>query len=147
MVMLVRVWYLILLLFCTCNLLCCVVTAEKRSPQKPQRFSTCFPDSQELMEIRTKKKVRRVDFPPFARISCYALMVLPPSPVVDSRHRAVQPEAKEGDPVLAGERPPPQPHGRQPNSSVAQRKSPTGQEDDWRVHQWSKKCRASWLLC
>uniref|UniRef100_A0A4W6FFG6 Golgi-specific brefeldin A-resistance guanine nucleotide exchange factor 1 n=1 Tax=Lates calcarifer TaxID=8187 RepID=A0A4W6FFG6_LATCA len=30
---------------------------EKRPPKKPQRFSTCLPDSQELMEIRTKKKL------------------------------------------------------------------------------------------
>ncbi|XP_034463831.1 Golgi-specific brefeldin A-resistance guanine nucleotide exchange factor 1 isoform X5 [Hippoglossus hippoglossus] len=31
--------------------------AEKRAPKKPQRFSSCLPDSQELMEIRTKKKL------------------------------------------------------------------------------------------
>uniref|UniRef100_H3CF70 Golgi brefeldin A resistant guanine nucleotide exchange factor 1 n=1 Tax=Tetraodon nigroviridis TaxID=99883 RepID=H3CF70_TETNG len=31
--------------------------AEKRAPQKPQRFSTFIPDSQELLEIRTKKKL------------------------------------------------------------------------------------------
>uniref|UniRef100_A0A4W6FHF4 Golgi-specific brefeldin A-resistance guanine nucleotide exchange factor 1 n=1 Tax=Lates calcarifer TaxID=8187 RepID=A0A4W6FHF4_LATCA len=30
---------------------------DKRPPKKPQRFSTCLPDSQELMEIRTKKKL------------------------------------------------------------------------------------------
>ncbi|XP_076598745.1 Golgi-specific brefeldin A-resistance guanine nucleotide exchange factor 1 isoform X3 [Chaetodon auriga] len=32
-------------------------TAEKRAPKKPQRFSSYLPDSQELMEIRTKKKL------------------------------------------------------------------------------------------
>uniref|UniRef100_A0A8C4ETE9 SEC7 domain-containing protein n=1 Tax=Dicentrarchus labrax TaxID=13489 RepID=A0A8C4ETE9_DICLA len=32
-------------------------TAENRAPKKPQRFSSCLPDSQELMEIRTKKKL------------------------------------------------------------------------------------------
>ncbi|XP_047458727.1 Golgi-specific brefeldin A-resistance guanine nucleotide exchange factor 1 isoform X2 [Mugil cephalus] len=31
--------------------------AEKRTLKKPQRFSSCLPDSQELMEIRTKKKL------------------------------------------------------------------------------------------
>ncbi|XP_059214825.1 Golgi-specific brefeldin A-resistance guanine nucleotide exchange factor 1 isoform X1 [Centropristis striata] len=31
--------------------------AEKRALKKPQRFSSCLPDSQELMEIRTKKKL------------------------------------------------------------------------------------------
>ncbi|CAJ1057648.1 Golgi-specific brefeldin A-resistance guanine nucleotide exchange factor 1 isoform X6 [Xyrichtys novacula] len=32
-------------------------TAEKRAPKKPQRFSSCSPDSQELLDIRTKKKL------------------------------------------------------------------------------------------
>ncbi|KAI3363273.1 hypothetical protein L3Q82_011561 [Scortum barcoo] len=32
-------------------------TAEKRAPKKPQRFSSCLPSSQELMESRTKKKL------------------------------------------------------------------------------------------
>uniref|UniRef100_A0A3P8UJW0 Golgi-specific brefeldin A-resistance guanine nucleotide exchange factor 1 n=1 Tax=Cynoglossus semilaevis TaxID=244447 RepID=A0A3P8UJW0_CYNSE len=32
-------------------------SAEKRVPKKPQRFSSCFPDSQELLGIRTKKKL------------------------------------------------------------------------------------------
>uniref|UniRef100_A0A671UFB9 Golgi-specific brefeldin A-resistance guanine nucleotide exchange factor 1 n=1 Tax=Sparus aurata TaxID=8175 RepID=A0A671UFB9_SPAAU len=32
-------------------------SAEKKAPKKPQRFSSCLPDSQELMEIRTKKKL------------------------------------------------------------------------------------------
>ncbi|KAM9848105.1 Golgi-specific brefeldin A-resistance guanine nucleotide exchange factor 1 [Aulostomus maculatus] len=31
--------------------------AEKRAPKRPHRFSTYLPDSQELMEIRTKKKL------------------------------------------------------------------------------------------
>ncbi|XP_035461368.2 Golgi-specific brefeldin A-resistance guanine nucleotide exchange factor 1 isoform X3 [Scophthalmus maximus] len=31
--------------------------AEKRAPKKPQRFSSYLPDSQELMDIRTKKKL------------------------------------------------------------------------------------------
>ncbi|XP_026211206.1 Golgi-specific brefeldin A-resistance guanine nucleotide exchange factor 1 isoform X1 [Anabas testudineus] len=31
--------------------------AEKRAPKKPQRFSSGLPDSQELVEIRTKKKL------------------------------------------------------------------------------------------
>uniref|UniRef100_A0A1A7X3N0 Golgi-specific brefeldin A-resistance guanine nucleotide exchange factor 1 n=1 Tax=Iconisemion striatum TaxID=60296 RepID=A0A1A7X3N0_9TELE len=31
--------------------------AEKKTPKKPQRFSSYLPDSQELMEIRTKKKL------------------------------------------------------------------------------------------
>lgn len=31
--------------------------AEKKSPKKPHRFSSCLPDSQELMEIKNKKKV------------------------------------------------------------------------------------------
>uniref|UniRef100_A0A3P8NVS5 Golgi-specific brefeldin A-resistance guanine nucleotide exchange factor 1 n=1 Tax=Astatotilapia calliptera TaxID=8154 RepID=A0A3P8NVS5_ASTCA len=31
--------------------------AEKRSLKKPQRFLSCLPDSHELMEIRTKKKL------------------------------------------------------------------------------------------
>uniref|UniRef100_A0A671UKA8 Golgi-specific brefeldin A-resistance guanine nucleotide exchange factor 1 n=1 Tax=Sparus aurata TaxID=8175 RepID=A0A671UKA8_SPAAU len=30
---------------------------SKKAPKKPQRFSSCLPDSQELMEIRTKKKL------------------------------------------------------------------------------------------
>uniref|UniRef100_A0A8C4ES48 SEC7 domain-containing protein n=1 Tax=Dicentrarchus labrax TaxID=13489 RepID=A0A8C4ES48_DICLA len=33
------------------------VDTENRAPKKPQRFSSCLPDSQELMEIRTKKKL------------------------------------------------------------------------------------------
>ncbi|XP_056290825.1 Golgi-specific brefeldin A-resistance guanine nucleotide exchange factor 1 isoform X1 [Pseudoliparis swirei] len=32
-------------------------SAEKRAPKKPQRFSSCLPDSQELVDIRTKKKL------------------------------------------------------------------------------------------
>ncbi|KAM6997801.1 Golgi-specific brefeldin A-resistance guanine nucleotide exchange factor 1 isoform 2-T3 [Tautogolabrus adspersus] len=32
-------------------------TAEKRAPKKPHRFSSCSPDSQELLDIRTKKKL------------------------------------------------------------------------------------------
>ncbi|KAM8852195.1 Golgi-specific brefeldin A-resistance guanine nucleotide exchange factor 1 isoform 1-T1 [Synchiropus picturatus] len=31
--------------------------AEKKPPKTPQRFSSCLPDSQELVEIRTKKKL------------------------------------------------------------------------------------------
>ncbi|KAK2922285.1 Golgi-specific brefeldin A-resistance guanine nucleotide exchange factor 1 isoform X3 [Channa argus] len=31
--------------------------AEKRTPKKPEHFSSCLPDSQELVEIRTKKKL------------------------------------------------------------------------------------------
>lgn len=31
--------------------------AEKKSPQKPPRFSTCLPETVELMDIRTKKKL------------------------------------------------------------------------------------------
>ncbi|XP_038593459.1 Golgi-specific brefeldin A-resistance guanine nucleotide exchange factor 1 isoform X2 [Micropterus salmoides] len=31
--------------------------AEKKAPKIPQRFTSCLPDSQELMEIRTKKKL------------------------------------------------------------------------------------------
>lgn len=30
--------------------------AEKRAPPKPPRFSSLLPDSQELLDIRTKKK-------------------------------------------------------------------------------------------
>ncbi|XP_053357594.1 Golgi-specific brefeldin A-resistance guanine nucleotide exchange factor 1 isoform X3 [Clarias gariepinus] len=32
-------------------------SAEKKSPKKPQRFSSCLPDSQELMNIKNKKKL------------------------------------------------------------------------------------------
>ncbi|XP_062422620.1 Golgi-specific brefeldin A-resistance guanine nucleotide exchange factor 1 isoform X3 [Pungitius pungitius] len=32
-------------------------SAEKRPPKKPQRFSSCLPNSQELLDIRTKKKL------------------------------------------------------------------------------------------
>ncbi|XP_074501727.1 Golgi-specific brefeldin A-resistance guanine nucleotide exchange factor 1 isoform X1 [Sebastes fasciatus] len=32
-------------------------TAEKRALKKPERFSSCLPDSQELLEIRAKKKL------------------------------------------------------------------------------------------
>ncbi|XP_041644664.1 Golgi-specific brefeldin A-resistance guanine nucleotide exchange factor 1 isoform X1 [Cheilinus undulatus] len=32
-------------------------TTEKRAPKKPQRFSSYLPDSQELLDIRTKKKL------------------------------------------------------------------------------------------
>ncbi|XP_017318956.2 Golgi-specific brefeldin A-resistance guanine nucleotide exchange factor 1 isoform X1 [Ictalurus punctatus] len=32
-------------------------SAEKKSPKKPQRFTSCLPDSQELMSIKTKKKL------------------------------------------------------------------------------------------
>ncbi|KAK3573798.1 hypothetical protein QTP86_032933 [Hemibagrus guttatus] len=32
-------------------------SAEKKSPKKPHRFSSCLPDSQELMNIRNKKKL------------------------------------------------------------------------------------------
>ncbi|KAL6101462.1 gbf1 [Pungitius sinensis] len=32
-------------------------SAEKRAPKKPQRFSSCLPNSQELLDIRTKKKL------------------------------------------------------------------------------------------
>ncbi|KAM9561145.1 Golgi-specific brefeldin A-resistance guanine nucleotide exchange factor 1-like isoform 1-T2 [Salvelinus alpinus] len=31
--------------------------AEKKEPKKPQRFSSCLPDSQELLDIRNKKKL------------------------------------------------------------------------------------------
>ncbi|XP_035255460.1 Golgi-specific brefeldin A-resistance guanine nucleotide exchange factor 1 isoform X3 [Anguilla anguilla] len=31
--------------------------AEKKAPPKPQRFSCCLPDSQELLEIKNKKKL------------------------------------------------------------------------------------------
>ncbi|XP_041737475.2 Golgi-specific brefeldin A-resistance guanine nucleotide exchange factor 1 isoform X2 [Coregonus clupeaformis] len=31
--------------------------AEKKEPKKPQRFSSCLPDSQELLDIRSKKKL------------------------------------------------------------------------------------------
>uniref|UniRef100_A0A8C7P547 Golgi-specific brefeldin A-resistance guanine nucleotide exchange factor 1 n=1 Tax=Oncorhynchus mykiss TaxID=8022 RepID=A0A8C7P547_ONCMY len=31
--------------------------AEKKEPTKPQRFSSCLPDSQELLDIRNKKKL------------------------------------------------------------------------------------------
>ncbi|XP_061083550.1 Golgi-specific brefeldin A-resistance guanine nucleotide exchange factor 1 isoform X3 [Conger conger] len=31
--------------------------AEKKAPAKPQRFSCCLPDSQELLEIKNKKKL------------------------------------------------------------------------------------------
>ncbi|XP_074531303.1 Golgi-specific brefeldin A-resistance guanine nucleotide exchange factor 1 isoform X2 [Halichoeres trimaculatus] len=34
-----------------------VETTEKRAPKKPHRFTTCSPDSQELLDIRTKKKL------------------------------------------------------------------------------------------
>uniref|UniRef100_A0A3Q1FPN5 Golgi-specific brefeldin A-resistance guanine nucleotide exchange factor 1 n=1 Tax=Acanthochromis polyacanthus TaxID=80966 RepID=A0A3Q1FPN5_9TELE len=43
------VWKLIYILFFT--------AAEKRALKKPQRFLSCLPDSQELIEIRTKKKL------------------------------------------------------------------------------------------
>ncbi|XP_030628428.1 Golgi-specific brefeldin A-resistance guanine nucleotide exchange factor 1 isoform X1 [Chanos chanos] len=33
------------------------VSAEKKSPKKPHRFSCCLPDSQELMDIKNKKKL------------------------------------------------------------------------------------------
>ncbi|XP_030628429.1 Golgi-specific brefeldin A-resistance guanine nucleotide exchange factor 1 isoform X2 [Chanos chanos] len=32
-------------------------SAEKKSPKKPHRFSCCLPDSQELMDIKNKKKL------------------------------------------------------------------------------------------
>ncbi|TNN44947.1 Golgi-specific brefeldin A-resistance guanine nucleotide exchange factor 1 [Liparis tanakae] len=32
-------------------------SVEKRAPKKPQRFSSCLPDSQELVDIRAKKKL------------------------------------------------------------------------------------------
>ncbi|XP_076142436.1 Golgi-specific brefeldin A-resistance guanine nucleotide exchange factor 1 isoform X3 [Alosa pseudoharengus] len=32
-------------------------TAEKKTPKKPQRFSSCLPDSQELNDIKIKKKL------------------------------------------------------------------------------------------
>uniref|UniRef100_A0AAQ4Q5Y7 Golgi-specific brefeldin A-resistance guanine nucleotide exchange factor 1 n=1 Tax=Gasterosteus aculeatus aculeatus TaxID=481459 RepID=A0AAQ4Q5Y7_GASAC len=32
-------------------------SAEKRPPKKPQRFSSCLPNSQELLDIRTKKRL------------------------------------------------------------------------------------------
>ncbi|XP_060728415.1 Golgi-specific brefeldin A-resistance guanine nucleotide exchange factor 1 isoform X3 [Tachysurus vachellii] len=32
-------------------------SAEKKSPKKPHRFSSCLPDSQELLNIRNKKKL------------------------------------------------------------------------------------------
>ncbi|XP_051506631.1 Golgi-specific brefeldin A-resistance guanine nucleotide exchange factor 1-like isoform X1 [Myxocyprinus asiaticus] len=31
--------------------------SEKKSPKKPQRFTSCLPDSQELLEIKNKKKI------------------------------------------------------------------------------------------
>uniref|UniRef100_A0A4W5P4P5 Golgi-specific brefeldin A-resistance guanine nucleotide exchange factor 1 n=1 Tax=Hucho hucho TaxID=62062 RepID=A0A4W5P4P5_9TELE len=33
------------------------ILAEKKEPKKPQRFSSCLPDSQELLDIRNKKKL------------------------------------------------------------------------------------------
>lgn len=41
---------------------CSFYSAEKRAPKKPQRFSSGLPDSQELVEIRTKKKVSDIDW-------------------------------------------------------------------------------------
>ncbi|KAF4090294.1 hypothetical protein AMELA_G00050380 [Ameiurus melas] len=32
-------------------------SAEKKSPKKPHRFTSCLPDSQELLRIKTKKKL------------------------------------------------------------------------------------------
>ncbi|KAI5108102.1 Golgi-specific brefeldin A-resistance guanine nucleotide exchange factor 1 isoform X1, partial [Silurus meridionalis] len=32
-------------------------SAEKKSPKKPHRFTSCFPDSQELINIKNKKKL------------------------------------------------------------------------------------------
>lgn len=39
--------------------------AEKRALKKPERFSSGLPNSQELMEIRTKKKVSGIDWSRF----------------------------------------------------------------------------------
>uniref|UniRef100_A0A674BZA8 Golgi-specific brefeldin A-resistance guanine nucleotide exchange factor 1 n=1 Tax=Salmo trutta TaxID=8032 RepID=A0A674BZA8_SALTR len=36
---------------------CIFILAEKKEPKKPQRFSSCLPDSQELLDIRNKKKL------------------------------------------------------------------------------------------
>lgn len=56
-----------------------MIPAEKRGPQKPQRFSTFLPDSQELLEIRTKKKVGLVRagprFPPPTTLTRHGLAV------------------------------------------------------------------------
>lgn len=121
-------------LSCDTAVFFCVVAAEKRGPPKPQRFSTPLPGSQELMEIRTKKKARGAGWAALGRVisgpSCYAVF-----PAADRWHGAVQPEAEEGHPVPAGERAPQHSHRQQPDRSVAQGKSPAGQEDDWRVHQ------------
>uniref|UniRef100_A0A8C9TJ72 Golgi-specific brefeldin A-resistance guanine nucleotide exchange factor 1 n=1 Tax=Scleropages formosus TaxID=113540 RepID=A0A8C9TJ72_SCLFO len=37
--------------------LVCLSLADKKAPKKPQRFSCCLPDSQELIEIKNKKKL------------------------------------------------------------------------------------------
>lgn len=36
------------------------ISGEKKSPKKPHRFSSCLPDSQELINIRNKKKVTEI---------------------------------------------------------------------------------------
>uniref|UniRef100_A0A8C7UA00 Golgi-specific brefeldin A-resistance guanine nucleotide exchange factor 1 n=1 Tax=Oncorhynchus mykiss TaxID=8022 RepID=A0A8C7UA00_ONCMY len=36
---------------------CIFILAEKKEPKKPHRFSSCLPDSQELLDIRNKKKL------------------------------------------------------------------------------------------
>lgn len=41
---------------------CSFYPAEKRAMKKPERFSSGLPESQELLEIRTKKKVSALNW-------------------------------------------------------------------------------------
>uniref|UniRef100_A0A8C9TTZ1 Golgi brefeldin A resistant guanine nucleotide exchange factor 1 n=1 Tax=Scleropages formosus TaxID=113540 RepID=A0A8C9TTZ1_SCLFO len=49
----------VIIAFClkTSYRLVCLSLADKKAPKKPQRFSCCLPDSQELIEIKNKKKL------------------------------------------------------------------------------------------
>lgn len=99
-------------------MLLCLNPAEKKSVKKPHRFTSCLPDSQELLEIKNKKKVScSCAVICFVNIKTFKFVLklhLFSSYFKASDHgyRAVQSEAQEGHSDPAGERPAQQPHGQ-----------------------------------
>ncbi len=103
-------------------MLLCLNPAEKKSLKKPRRFITsCLPGSQELLEIKNKKKVScSCAVICFVNIKTIKLKLHAFSSYFkasDHGYRAVQSEAQEGHSDPAGERPAQQPMD---NNEVAQ---------------------------
>ncbi len=97
-------------------MLLCLNPAEKRSLKKPHRFTSCLPDSQELLEIKNKKKVSCscavISFVTIKTFTFKLNLFSSHFEASDHGYRAVQSEAQEGHSDPAGERPAQQPHGQ-----------------------------------